>query len=237
MGWGDELMAAGQAAKVSRQLGEPVCIVDRYGAPRWSDLWENNPHISRSKTAHVVVNGPGARPYIRYPFNGEGHGYTGWRARDHRPVLFIGERVVGDFVLIESRIKANANVNKLWPYWQSVVDQLPGVRFVQCGAMPSLRGVEHVRTSVFLDACRLLNRARLYVGPEGGMHHAAAALNVPAVVVFGGSPSVEATGYPDHINFGGDDPCGKWSRCEHCVQKARSITPDAVAAAIKDLLK
>lgn len=240
MGMGDELMAAGHAARAHRETGKPVCIVNESGQVRYHELWDGLEFIvpARVPGAVEVRNGSGCRPYIRYPFTAEGHGYTDWRARDHRPVIATKREAAGGFVLIESTIKHGANPNKHWPRWQEVVDALPGVRFVQCSpAGGGLRGVETVRTATFMEAVRVLARVSLYVGPEGGMHHAAAALGVPAVVVFGGSPSIEATGYPDHVNFGCDDPCGRWSRCAHCAEVAERITPEDVAAAVKDKLQ
>lgn len=246
MGWGDELMAAGQAARAARETGKRVAILDRHGMARVHELWEGLDFISQVRAPGIatVVNGPGCRPYIEYPFTQRGHRYTTWRARDHRPV--ISERLVRrdrstGIVLIEPSIKDNANPNKRWTRWQEVVDALPKVAFVQCrppsSAAPALRGVSVVETPTFLDALQWLARSRLYVGPEGGMHHAAAALGVPAVVVFGGSPSIEATGYEDHINFGVPDPCGRWEPCQHCADAMRSITPERIVEAVKEILK
>lgn len=246
MGWGDELMAAGQAARVHRETGRKVAILDRAGRARWHELWAGLDFISpvQGEEIATVQNGVGCRPYIRYPFTSDGHAYTGWRARDHRPVIsehLVGQRYAGGYVLIEPTIKAQANQNKQWGRWQEVVDALPEVGWVQClppgQAGAALRGVRVVQTSAFTDAVRVLNGARAYVGPEGGMHHASAALNVPAVVVFGGSPSIEATGYPDHINYGTDTPCGHWSPCKHCADVMRSIGPEHVAESVKDLLQ
>lgn len=245
MGWGDELMAAGQAARAARETGRKVAILDRYGQARVHEIWQGLDFISPVRRADVttIVNGPGCRPYIRYPFTERGHDYTGWRARDHRPVLSpqVAQRTAAeDWVLIEPTIKALANRNKFWPHWQAVVDALPAARFVQCRppgeAGPALRGVLVVETPTFQDALRQLARARMFVGHEGGMHHAAAALGVPAVVVFGGSPSIEATGYPDHINFGVPDPCGRWEPCGHCAAAMQAITPASIAQAIEELL-
>jgi hypothetical protein len=248
MGWGDELMAAGQAARASRETGRKVCILNRHGEARFHEIWEGLDFISPTKVPGYlgISNGPGCRPYIEYPFTSAGHKYTAWRARDHRPVispLLVGERARRPIVLIESTIKAQANVNKAWPGWQQVVDQLPGVEFIQCrppGATGhGLRGghVHQVVTETFIDAVAMLNTCALYVGPEGGMHHAAAALNVPAVVIFGGSPSVRATGYPDHTNFGGDEPCGRWEPCAHCARTMNAITPERVVQAVKEHLQ
>jgi hypothetical protein len=250
MGWGDELMAAGHAARVSREAnGAPVCILDRNGQVRFHELWEGLPFIkpARMPGAIEIYNASGCRPYIQYPFTREGgHGYTDWRARDHRPVvssLLAGARDNRGHVYIEPAIKPGANPNKAWDRWQDVVDALPDVFFMQCGLEADepqrLKGdnVQYAVTPTFFHALRQLNRATLYVGNEGGMHHAAAALNIPAVVFFGGSCSVQATGYEDHVNLGGDDPCGAWEPCPHCERIKRDITPERVVQAIKDILQ
>lgn len=250
MGMGDELMAAGHAARVSREAaGAPVNILDRHGHVRFHELWEGLDFIKPARVlgAIAIDNGPGCRPYIEYPFTIEqGHGYTRWRARDHRPVIsphLVGDRQNHGFVYIEPTIKAIANPNKRWDGWQAVVDALPGVTFIQCGPAEARRGklsganVYFETTESFLDAVRRLNQASLFVGAEGGMHHASAALNVPAVVIFGGAPSIDATGYPDHRNFGTSKPCGRWVPCNHCREVMNKITPEMIVYAIKDKLK
>jgi hypothetical protein len=51
--------------------------------------------------------------------------------------------------------------------------------------------------------------AALLISPEGGLHHAAAALGVRAVVIFGGFISPATTGYELHTNlFTGGQACG-----------------------------
>lgn len=209
----------------------------------------NNPHIAKqvSSKAACIADGPGIRPYIEYPFTIEGHRYTAWRARDHRGRIYLSEpektqaagMVTGDFVVIEPNIKRKANVNKVWAWdrYQQVADQA-GVKLVQLGVvgLPVLRGVSLIETPTFRLACAVLARARAYIGPEGGLHHAAAALDVPAVVIFGGSPSVEATGYPEHVNLGGTDPCGRWSPCEHCKKRMDGITVEMVLKGLQKCL-
>src|SRR6516225_6588415 len=73
-------------------------------------------------------------------------------------------------------------------------------------------GGHYFPTPTFKVACAILSRARLYVGPEGGLHHAAAALGVPAVVIFGGYISPSVTGYAAHRNYfiGDDLGCGRF---------------------------
>ena len=52
----------------------------------------------------------------------------------------------------------------------------------------------------------MLSGARAAVLHEGGLHHAAAALGMPAVVLFGGMISPRNTGYDVHVNLAIDDP-------------------------------
>jgi len=248
MGYGDEIMAIGHATRLAQHKGEPVEIRDRNGNPRWHPLWEGNPHIVK-RAQFGVTNGPGARPYIKPPFTFEGgQTFTDWRARDYRGRLYLTEaeldfgidvlRKVGPFVLIEPTIKALANQNKRWPYWERLAGMLGSHKLVQVGAQPEvlLPGATFVQTATFRQAAAVVLTSRVLVAPEGGLHHAAAALRKPAVVIFGGSPSEQATGYPEHVNFGGDDPCGRWQPCTHCKAKMSRITPEAVAAAVERVL-
>lgn len=93
-------------------------------------------------------------------------------------------------------------------------------------------GVSHIRTATFRQACGALSGAKLYIGPEGGLHHAAAALGIPAVVIFGGFIHPRTTGYDLHTNlFVGDEPCGSTNYCVHCVDAMASISVDEVFSA------
>lgn len=244
MGLGDEIIAAGQAERLFRETGRQVAILDRHGRPRKHDLWQGNPAIS-PKGPERIVNGPGCRPYIRYPFTREkGHFYTDWRVRDHRGSIHLTEAEelfashYAGLIVINPTIKAKANPNKDWGFerYQAVVDAMPDIRFVQLGDGPHLSGVGHVETPTFRMACAVLSRARLYVGAEGAMHHASAAFRIPAVVIFGSAVSVVNMGYLDHVNLSSGEVCGSWQPCEHCRENMDAITVDQVVAAIRGLL-
>lgn len=245
MGWGDEIMAAGEAEVEAKKLGRPVAIVDRMARPRWSEIWVGNPWIDRN-ARDQILNAPGARPYIQYPFTPRGHKYTRWRARDHRAhIFFTDEEAISarplarwmPFIVIEPNLKHPSNRNKAYDRWQAVVDLLPDMPWVQLvhdGTDVRLRGVEQMQSKSFRQACLILSHAAMFVGHEGGMHHAAAALNVGAVVYFGGSPSVEATGYPEHVNIAADEPCGRWDACPHCDAFRRDTSPELIAAHVAE---
>ena len=82
----------------------------------------------------------------------------------------------------------------------------------------------------FRLACAVLNEADLYVGPEGGFGHVAAALNKKAVLYFGGWITPEAIGYDFHENIYYEhklSPCGEYKKlCSHCEEARKKITVD-----------
>lgn len=156
-----------------------------------------------------------------------------------------------EFIVIEPNskhhlpIRAAYLVNKKWPFsrYQAVTDALidEGWRVVQFayGTAPRLSGAWLIQTPNFRSAAAILARAKLYIGSEGGLHHAAAALNVPAAVLFGGWLPPQVLGYDTHINLtGGEtDFCGLLRPCAHCAAAMNRIGVDDVIDAAHTLLK
>jgi ADP-heptose:LPS heptosyltransferase len=143
------------------------------------------------------------------------------------------------FIVIEPNVKRSAP-NKQWPQdrYARVAELLMArghelVQFETGGVV--LPGVRQVRALNFRMAASILSRAALYIGPEGGLHHAAAALdvNIPAVVNFGGFISPRVTGYKKHTNiFGSTDlGCGQITPCTHCQKIMQRITVEQVLEA------
>lgn len=265
MGYGDELMAAGQAQRVyEADPSRRVAICDRVGDVRWHPVWEHNPIVARpeevaaGEPVHRIRNGVGCRPYIRSLTVESGLRCTDWRARDHRPVLHLTDeerkrgrrdlaramkRTRRPVVILEPSIKAQSSPNKQWgaERYAAVVAACSEIQFVQMlhEGIDPIAGVATVWTASFREACAVLAAADGYLGPEGGLHHAAAALNVAAVVLFGGFISPETTGYPDHVNLadtGPGSPCGCWKPCPHCRAAMDRISVDAVMAAVRHRL-
>jgi hypothetical protein len=257
MGVGDEIMAAGHARVVSEETGRRVQILDYYSRPRWHEIWNGLPWIAAPHERRGLMriqNGPQCRPYVEYPFTIErGQRWTQWRARDHVGAIALTERetvfanriaaALGPFVVIEPTLLPKSNQNKQWGKWRDLVEVLTGAghTVVQMGPNPTatLAGVNHfVKTMTFRAAAAVLSRASAAVLPEGGLHHAAAVLRVPAVVLFGGYISPETTGYPDHVNLAGDGrPCGRWTPCVHCADIWARMSPDYVASHVEGILR
>jgi hypothetical protein len=245
MGWGDELMAAGEAARLHRTTGRPVMILDGAGEPRWSDVWDGIPYIRRAPTRDTVSlrNAPGERPYI------VAKGEERWTWRPYAPTpaeisLTRRERRFAEpfrgLVMVEPDARAKPHANKAWRLerWQAVVDALArrGVRCVQCGPADarSLRGVVCVVTPTFRRACAVLAVARAFAGTEGGLMHAAAATRTPAVILWSEFVAPEVTGYPSMTNIRhAGPPCGSRVPCPTCRASMLAITVDEVVDAIR----
>lgn len=164
-----------------------------------------------------------------------------YRATPAPIVLTEQEQVIAQkwsqrkFVLIEPTIKKGASPSKRWPFerYAAVAQALSEeIEVFQVGARGSPR-IEHARrleTSSFRGVLPYLKAARLYIGPEGGLHHAAAAMGARAVVLFGGYTPPAVTGYDFHVNLtGGATACGTHTHvCQHCVEAMDRITVEEV---------
>lgn len=138
---------------------------------------------------------------------------------------------------------------RAWPRerWTAFLDRLrkshPRLKVVQIGlaGAPPLPGVIDLRGRVdFRTACALIKRARLFVGTEGGLMHAANAVNAPALILWGGVTLPEFAGYPKRqrtiCKYVACAPCGNLGWCDNSHICMRQITVDEVAAAASETL-
>ncbi len=266
MGLGDNLLASGMA-RGALALGKRTAFGNGHTIV-WDGyserIFQHNPNIARPGDEQAtdlrwVQHYKGSRLY-----NTHDHVNDRWvwnysfKATPGEVFLTKAERAVGKrygrgFVIIEPNLprQKSASVNKDWgiPNYQAVASWLKrrGYRVLQFsyGAGKTLSGgVEHVRTTSFRDAMAIMAHASLYIGPEGGLHHAAAADKrnaadgsliaggIPAVVMFGGFIPPSVTGYDMHTNLtGGAEACGSLQPCQHCRDAMANISIDEVRAA------
>jgi ADP-heptose:LPS heptosyltransferase len=120
---------------------------------------------------------------------------------------------------------------------------MPGTAFLQClpthGNSRPLPGdnVLHVLTPTFRHAMAALSVCRAFVGTEGGLMHAAAAVNVPGVILWSEFISPDITGYTMHRNLRhAGVACGSRLNCSGCRASMAAITVGEVADNLKELL-
>ncbi|MGY4257712.1 ADP-heptose:LPS heptosyltransferase [Bradyrhizobium sp. USDA 4516] len=263
MGYGDELMGSGMA-RGAHARGVKIAFGDGREIKwhEWAHLiFYDNPNVAApgqeradnlewiehygAVRKHCRPGGGGCRHWIFTP----GTQRPGELFFDPRELEFA-KRVGEDFVVIEPNIKDKAKQwgaqNKQWGLdrYNGVAQILRnrGFRVVQFNTgLHAIDGIERIATPNFRTACAVLARAALYIGPEGGLHHACAAdpVNTPAVVIFGGFVSPWVTGYAQHVNlFTGDDlGCGNFDACEHCRRCMSKISIEQVVSSALRLLK
>lgn len=257
MGLGDQLIATGLARGAAAR-GKRIAFGDgrRISWDRHStEIFRGNPNIA-------APGSEGAPDIEWHPYRKGNRLYnriapdrSRWFWNEFNPVpgeLFFdaaevqaGARLGSGFVLVEPNVERHKSsaVNKEWGFAKYKAVSLSllaeGYRVAQF-AYPGaqlLPGTEKFPASTFRDALAVLSNAALYVGPEGGMHHGAAAVGVPAVVIFGGWISPSSTGYAAHVNLtGGADACGRLSPCQHCREAMERITVERVFSAATETL-
>lgn len=248
MGWGDELMAAGEAQAKAADKKIKVAILDMFGHQRWHDAWENNPVIARigEEYQDSIVNGTGARSYV------EKVNKNNWIWKKYKPIpakfyfteeeLSFAASIKSGFVAIEPNVKSKTeSVNRDWGWdrWQELVNIMPDVSWIQFGpaGTKSLARVKWIRTDTPRIMAAMLSKSKAFVSTEGGFHHTAAAVGVPGVVIHGHFNSGQVTGYPNMIHLSTQEVgCGSRRPCEKCAQAMAQITPQAVATSIRIVL-
>jgi len=182
------------------------------------------------------------RPY-HVGYSAESECFTwnyGFKAEPGELYLTAEQKKVGDVgaVIIEPNTKQMPlSRNKAWPMdrWQKVVDALD-LPWVQLGPrdIPSLLRVRRVVTPTFTHALGWLYNCALIVTTDGALHHAAAALGKPAVVLWGGLVPPRILGYDTHTNIcHAKTWCGSNFDCKHCREAMSLITVEEVCEAIK----
>lgn len=249
MGMGDEIMAAGRAERLALLSGRSVAITDRAGRARSHPIWDGNPAID-PKSDLRLIDCSGERPYIerwegrRVIFNMDhrpaaGHVYLTREERGWASDQMLPER----FVIVEPVVRPPSSPNKAWGLsrWATVVAEMP-VPVYQLGPEDSrhaLPGAHRLITPSIRHAAAVMERASIVLSTEGGMHHLAAALGIPAVVIFGAFTPPLLTGYEGQRIFAVETDegyCGRYLPCGHCQAAMARIDPRDVARAALEML-
>ncbi len=137
------------------------------------------------------------------------------------------------------------HINKDWGYdnWSKLIDRLKSDFLIIHSVHTKTKKIKGVFAPPNIDfrlACSIMNNCDIYVGPEGGFGHVAAALKKRAALYFGGWISPQVIGYDFHENIYYDDaksPCGKYKDiCNHCSEARKKITVEIFENKIKELI-
>lgn len=234
-------MASAEARYQNEQTGLPVVFANKERRVYWSEVFENNPRILREPNGGqkvcVIENHPGNRPYVRgitedrFVFNEKFKAEPGeiWLSPEEK------ERGIDGAVIIEPHVKdLPFSQNKKWPWERWVELTKIDVPWVQLGNRETLPNVRRVNTPRFRDALPYIAKASLVVTTDGALHHAAAALGVPAVVLWGAHVTPDILGYDTHTNiWHGAGPYGARGQCAESIAEMERITVDEVREAIE----
>lgn len=239
MGLGDEIMALGCAERIFEQSGRPVSILTMTESPRDHDIWHGNPAWIH-KGGKRYIDGGGSRPYIKGWRNKQALFNLDYRARAGRVVLTAQDRaLVADlkppYAVVSPELKKGASPNKDWgkSNWEQVIKDFPCPVYQLCPDEKTkpIAGAIPYRTPTVRAALAAIEKAALVMAAEGGTHHMAASMRVPAVVVFGSFVPPTVTGYDFHYNIAVETDegyCGRWQPCAHCQKALASIKPETV---------
>lgn len=224
--------------------------------PHSAEIFDRNPNIAPpgsegAKDIEWIAHYKGHRLY-NWQDGNRWRWHMDFRAKPGQ-IYFSSEEIAyakkagSGYILIEPNLPAFKKhvVNKAWPFdrYEQVAREFvsAGYRVVQFGYRGMkfrLPSAAYIRTPSFRYSLAMLSRARLAVVPEGGMHHGAAAVNVKAVVLFGGFIPPQVTGYDTHANLTGGAThfCGSLLPCDHCKAAMAAIKVDDVLTAADRLL-
>lgn len=270
MGFGDTLMALGDAWKLYQENGgRKVAIGDGRSLTDLGDLAHGLQFLANAPgDVDWVYSKPGLRPYVDYVSMrnlARTRGFTPMKDRklvgalgryiwneNYRaspaPIVYSEREMAtteywkrkGPFVLVEPYLKTNAPTSKQYSIERmrqialELSKEIP-VYQISAPAFPDLSpGIPRILSHSFRETLAHMAAATLYIGPEGGLHHGAAATMTRAVVLFGGYISPRTTGYDFHVNLtgGADKACGVKSGCAHCAKALNNIqVSDVISAA------
>lgn len=241
MGLGDWLMASGDAKEANERTGKKVKLGDGVRMSWDGQVFANNPRMASNSDTDVVwvKNYQGHRPYLKGTKNGRLLFNDDYKPKVGE-IYFNQvekkniEKIDKDYIVVEPNVKRlyAHTVNKAWHGWEELFKHdLP---WLQLGDVSVTRYTNWKETATFRDALQVLSKAKLFVGTDGGLHHAAAALGIPSVVIWTGFTSPRHLGYDTHRNIhDGSEPCGTYSGiCRHCLLKSKAISVEQVLDAV-----
>ena len=137
---------------------------------------------------------------------------------------------------------------KTWPKgnWEALLPLLLEIGdVVQLGddREPELVGVKRFAGKLTMrESAAILAQADLHIGPDSLLMHIANGLEIPSVILFGGSRPVQCLGYDQSINLSNSPDCSPcwihegYEKCTHMVKCMNNISKESVLDAVSSIL-
>ncbi|MCE0522311.1 MAG: glycosyltransferase family 9 protein [Methylacidiphilales bacterium] len=138
---------------------------------------------------------------------------------------------------------------KVWPIenWRTLIKHLGlFASVVQIGdnREPTLEGTTSFAGKLSMrESMALLAQAKLHIGPDSFLMHAANGVDVLSIIIYGGSRPPGCFGYSENVNLYVDIECSPcWlhdsygQKCPYAIKCMPMITPEMVLAAVKEKL-
>ncbi|MCR4378619.1 MAG: hypothetical protein NUV50_11080 [Rhodospirillales bacterium] len=170
---------------------------------------------------------------------------------EHVQNLLATASLNGPFIVVEPDTNCDwFGELRAWPFqrWQAVCDTIkeyhPDIPIVQIGLgrLGTLKGcIDLTNKTSFREAALVIKQATLFMGTEGGLMHAARAVNAKALILWGGITLPEFIGYPEHqttlCKYVNCAPCGNAGWCEQSHKCMNGISIEDVTEAALALIK
>jgi len=151
------------------------------------------------------------------------------------------KKLDSEFIIIEPHSKLSYTVNRRYPFekWQDIVNKInKNIQVVQIGQKGNevFEGViDLTGQTSFREAAALTGAAKLFLSSEGGLVHAATAVDTKSIVILTGYQTPKMVEYPqnDYINIATHGPCGFKVKCPKCEEDAEKHNSDEVVKQIE----
>ncbi len=164
--------------------------------------------------------------------------------QEKQEVLHLTSKLSKEFVTIEPHSNDEYTCNRSYPFekWQKIVDELnKHIQVVQVGsAKRTLNGVTNLTCKTTFRTCAgVIGQSKLFLSTEGGLVHAAHAMQTKSVVVITGYEHPKMVAYPQNTNIwvhGDHGPCGNKQFCQQCWSEvSKHDEQEIVNAAVKEI--
>ena len=156
----------------------------------------------------------------------------------------LAESLPEEFITIEPHSKTSYSINRQYPLnkWQLIVDKLskhiPVVQIGTPGKKVLNSVIDLTGNTTFREAAAMIGMSKLFLSNEGGLGHAATAVNTKAVIIIGGYTGAKMVSYPQNITIDASThgPCGMKARCDKCAEDFENHDyMEIVEAALKEI--